>query len=203
MAYILGLILSYLLLYKYWVLITVIYFSGLILPLPMNTMLVATGAFASQGYFDIYLSFIVSEVANVLGDYTGYFITRYWNKDIILKLKLDHVSYFRRLEIFLKNHSRLTITLTRFLGTPGFIVNLMAGLAPIPPARFIAYDILGNALDIGFFLAFGYIAGAVWENYSDILGTVGWIVLLVLVIIIVAWLLRTGKEHKKSTVRDN
>lgn len=45
---------SYVLLYKYVAIALVVYSGAVILPLPANAMLLAVGAFASQGYFSFW-----------------------------------------------------------------------------------------------------------------------------------------------------
>ena len=53
MNVILTAILSYLLLYRYFALFAITFLSALIAPLPSNTSMLASGAFAEQGFLNI------------------------------------------------------------------------------------------------------------------------------------------------------
>jgi len=51
-----------------------------------------------------------------------------------------------RIEEFVREHARMTIMVTRFLGTPGVVVNFLCGLSKLPYRSFVLYDAIGNAL---------------------------------------------------------
>ena len=189
-------LLSYLLLYKYVAIVVVIFLSGLILPLPSNTLLLAAGSFASQHYLHIELLFFTALCANVLGDSVGYALTRFWGTRIITDAYLKRFSAFVRIEQFIRQHARLTIVITRFLGIPGVVVNFMSGLLKIPFRRFVVYDLIGNALDIALFLFIGFVLGVYTENISDMTQLIGWLVVVVLLIfLIVKFFLRKNTPH--------
>ena len=72
--------------YRYTTLFTLIFLSAVIVPLPANTVLLAVGAFITQGYFDFGWAAIVALIANVLGDSVGYFIKTSKNTSLSLRL---------------------------------------------------------------------------------------------------------------------
>jgi len=178
-------LLSYLLLYKYATISVVVFLSGLILPLPSNTLLLAAGAFSSQGYMNVTTIFLVALVSNVLGDSLGYSLTRFWGTRIVTRARLERFSAVVKIERFVHKYARMTILVTRFLGTPGVVVNFLCGLLGVPFRRFVLYDAIGNALDIVFFLLAGYVLGVYSENFSDIAELAGWIVLVAALIFLV------------------
>lgn len=186
MDYIIASLLSYLLLYKYVALFIVIFLSGALLPLPMNTMLVAAGAFIGQRYFDPCLTFGVAEIANVLGDSVGYFVARKWKDSAFVQRFMKKYKYVKKVESFMQKHARLTIVATRFMGAPGTAVNYISGVAGVPVRMFLLCDIIGNALDIGLFLTIGYFLGSFWQEYSDISSLLSLIALVVLCIVILS-----------------
>jgi membrane-associated protein len=190
MDYILGTLLSYLLLYKYLALFLVIFTAGLIMPWPANTLLFAVGAFAGQGYFDIWLSFVVAEASNILGDYCGFLLTYLLKYRVVKRGYLEKLPFFASAERYVRKHAALTIIATRFMGTPGSLVNFLAGLSGIPAGRFLAYDAIGNALDIGFFLALGYVLGTFTENISDLLSILGWMMIVGFLLLVLLKLIR-------------
>ena len=188
MEYILTTLLSYLLLYKYIAIFAVVFFSGLLLPLPSNTLLMAAGAFASQGYLSLSGAFFTALIANVIGDSCSFALTRIWGTRIITSARLNRFAAIARIDRFVRDHARTTILVSRFLGTPAVIVNFICGLTEVPYARFVAYDIFGNALDTACFLLIGYSLGIYSENYSDIAELVGGIVLVAAMIWLIAFI---------------
>jgi membrane-associated protein len=195
MDYFLSSLLSYLLLYKYAALFLIVFSAAIIIPWPENTLLLATGAFASQGYFSLTLSFFVALVANVLGDLVGYSLTRKWGYKVIKEHHIRKYRYVERLNQYVKDHAGMTILLTRFVGTIGPLVNFLAGLINVSIRKFLMFDVIGNILDVGLFLLAGYMLGTVWQSFSDIADTIGWIVLVVFcmnIIIKVFWKRRSA-----------
>lgn len=185
MDYLLTTLLSYLLLYKYVAIAVIVFLAGLILPLPSNTLLLAAGAFASQGYMDTAGIFWVALVSNVIGDSAGYALTRFWGTRFITREHINRFKFVGKTEEFVRAHVRATILLTRFLGTPGSIVNFLCGLSGVRYRRFVLYDAIGNALDTGFFVIAGYYLGTFSENFSDIAQLAGWIVLVIVLIFLI------------------
>jgi membrane protein DedA with SNARE-associated domain len=192
-----ALLLSYLLLYKYYALAGVIFVSAIILPLPTNTVLVATGAFASQGYFSFGISLLVALVANMLGDCFDYFLARRYGRRTLDILHVKLPSYIERLEDFIKRHPGPTIFFTRFAGVADPITNILAGLAPIPFAIFILYDFLGNLISMGLFLCIGDFLGIYWQEFSGIFSALGWVFFAVIALIALGvffWYRRRGRN---------
>lgn len=196
MAHILSWLLSLLLLYKYFALFFIIITAGILIPWPANTLLLATGAFASQGYFNVWMVFAVALIANVLGDSVGYLLTRKWGLRFIKEHHLKKYSYVDKLNEYIKSNTRMTIFLTRFVGTVGPAVNFLSGLIGIPYGQFLLFDILGNMCDIGFFLVAGYILGGVWQDFSSITNTIGWILLVVILINVSIQIFWNTKKHQ-------
>jgi len=166
-------ILASLLVYRYSMLFGVIFISAIIVPIPANTVLLAIGSFVAQGYFDFAKVVMVSLVANVLGDTVGYFITYLFGHPVARKLRFREHTFFNRLKRYVKSHPISTVFLTRFVTSLGSIVNFMAGLAPIPFSTFIVYDVIGNLINLLFFLYVGVLVGNYWERFSDIFSWAG------------------------------
>ena len=185
MDYLLTSLLSYLLVYQYAAISIVVFLSGLLLPLPSNTLLLAAGAFASQGYMNASAIFLVALISNVLGDSLGYSLTRFWGTRVITRARLDRFAAIAKTERFVNEHVRLAILATRFIGTPGVVVNFLCGLSGVPYRRFVLYDVIGNALDTALFIAIGYVLGVYSENYANISTLIGGIILVAALIYLV------------------
>lgn len=163
--------LAYILLYKYVTLFIVAYLAALLLPLPSNTSLIAASAFASQGYLSIALVFIVAFAANVLGDLTGFFLSRRYGKEMLVKIgfrKIIESTTYASFEKFIITNSRATIFVTRFVGGIGPLINILTGLSKdITLKRFLIYGISGEFVYVVSLSCTGYFLGTAWQNITD------------------------------------
>jgi membrane-associated protein len=188
-------LLSFLLLYKYWALVVIFFFSALILPLPTSTVLLAAGAFASQGYFNFFLSLGVIVGSNMLGDYVGYFIARRYGRRAFHILHIRVPTFIERLESFLKKHPGPTIFLTRFAGTTDVITNLLSGFGGVSLATFLLYDFLGNLASDGGLLYAGYFLGVHWQDFTGLFNITDYILIGVVVIAALSVVMWHRKSH--------
>jgi membrane-associated protein len=183
-------LLSYLLLYKYVALFAVVYLSAAILPLPSNAMLLAVGAFSSQGYFSFWLSFALAVVANTLGDLTDYGLARKYGTAIVHALRLDRLAFFVQLEKELRIDAAITVFTTRFAGVLSTPANFLAGLAEVPFGTFLWCDFWGNAIEPFAALSLGYMAGNYWNDFSGPLSLLAGIVAVSVILFVLARIYR-------------
>ncbi len=176
------LLLSWLLLYKYALLLVVFFLSALALPLPGNTILLASGAFVSQGYMNPWLVLASVFAGNVLGDLSGYWLARRYGEVVIDKLRIKR-SYLSAVEQYVRMHPGPTIFLSRFGGSLDPVVNVLAGLVDVPAGLFLAYDASGNIVSLGLVLYLGYTLGDYWQSFSGVISIVGWIMFVILALI--------------------
>ena len=187
MSYFITAFLSYVLVYKYFALIIFVFVGSFILPFPLNTVYFAVGAFAGQGYFNIFILWIVSYLTNVSGDSFGYFVTYIYGKKIlgILHINPENKNLLK-VEKLLREYAAETIFFTR-LTTPFFnLVNFMSGLIGVPFKKFIFFDMLGNIIDVSFFVFAGYFLGNYWEEFLKNIQYVGLAIFAIFVIVIIS-----------------
>ncbi len=141
-----GVLLSFLLLYKYWALFGVIFLACGHRAVPVHTVLLATGAFAGQGYFSFFLSLLVAVAANTLGDAVDYFLARRYGRRALSILHIRLPWYVEHLEAFLTGYPGPTIFVTRFVGTVEEVVSFLSGFTGVSFGTFLIYDVLGNTL---------------------------------------------------------
>lgn len=186
----LAFLLSYVLLYKYVAIFFVMVLSGLFIPVPINTLLFASGVFASQGFLSLSGTLFVALLGNVVGDLTGYSLTAIWRHRYVKAEHLAKVPYIEALERNVRTYARITIFTTRFLGIAGSAVNCLSGLADVPWPRFVIFDVLGNFLAIAIFLVGGFILGTYSEGIEDAMSMIGWMVAITFVLAILGKYLR-------------
>ena len=192
-----GVLLSFLLLYKYIALFAVVFLAAIIVPLPTNSVLLATGAFASQGYFNFLISLVVVMAANVGGDLVDYFLARRYGRSVLQMLHVKTPTYIERLERYVREHPGPTIFFTRFVGTVEPLTSLLAGFVGVGFGTFLIYDFLGNLVTNGGVLYTGYFLGVHWQDFTGLFSIVGWILFAAVVTaaLAVALWYRTRRHH--------
>jgi membrane-associated protein len=193
-----ALLLSSLLLYKYWALFLLMFIAAVILPLPTNSVLLAAGAFASQGYLNFPLLLVVAVAGTMLGDCTDYFLARRYGRRVLTMLHIHVPSYIERLEEYVAKHPGPTIFLSRFTGTADIVANVLSGFVGISFGVFLFYDFLGNVVSIGGVMYAGYALGIYWQNVTPFFDIAGWIFLGIIVIAALAvslWYRNRGRSR--------
>jgi membrane protein DedA with SNARE-associated domain len=183
-------ILSYVLLYKYAAIFFIVYTGAIIIPWPANAMLLAVGAFASQGFIDFWMSLTVAVVANCLGDLTDYWIARTFGERVIRRLKIDKVRFFIRLREELVTDAAVTVFITRFAGSLSSITNFLAGFVEVPFMTFLWFDLFGNFIEPFGALALGYAVGNYWSDFSNLLSLIAGIFAAAIVLFVLARIYR-------------
>ena len=189
MSSIFAVLLSWLLLYKYTLLFGVFFLSALALPLPGNTLLLATGAFASQGYMSFWLSLLSVLLGNVAGDIAGFVLADIYGEKVIEKMRIKR-SYLTGMERYVTRHPRITIVLSRFGGTLDPVVNILCGLGEVSLKTFIIFDIIGNFISLFIVITVGYYLGDYWQSFSGVVSTIGWIIFALLALLGIAVIFR-------------
>jgi len=180
-------LLSYLLIYTYVVLFTTVFLAALALPLPTSTLMLATGAFAGQGFLDLRVAFAVAMAANISGDLLGFFLARRFGSRVVAFLRRHPSAYEHALDRFLERSPGLAIFLSRFAGTADPVPNILSGWAGVPILRFLWYSVFGNVIAIGGVMYLGYLVGENWLAFVDIIRTSSYLVgILILLIVAVA-----------------
>ena len=139
-------------------------------------MLLAVGAFASQGYFSFWWSLTVAVIANTLGDLTDYGLARKYGEKIIQKLRIDKIRFFLQVKEELVTDAAITVFTTRFAGALSTVANFLAGLVEVPFKTFLWYDLLGNFIEPFAALSLGYLVGNYWNDFSNLFSLIAGIV---------------------------
>jgi len=195
MSSILPFLLSFLLLYKYWAIFAAIFLAAVIVPIPVNSLLLAAGAFASQGYFSFSFSLMVAVLANILGDCLDFFLARIYGRRALELLHVSTPAYLERLERFVNKYPGSAIFLTRFVGTIEPLTSLLCGFIGVRFSKFIIYDILGNIVSIGIVLYAGYFLGVHWQDFIGLFNLTNYIIVGLIIAValsVVMW--RKGRR---------
>lgn len=193
MSTILPYLINWLQLYGYPALWLSIFVAAAGVPLPIGFVLLAAGAFAALGDFNIIILGLVAFTASVCGDSLGYLIGRLLGHRLLTyveqrkKLRLFSSERLARAQMYFRRRGGLAIFFTRFLVSAlGGITNLIAGTELYPYPRFLLFDITGELIGVLLSLVLGFTFGETWEAVGDILGAIS---LLVLALVLATYLI--------------
>ncbi len=190
-------ILPFLLLYKYWALFGITFIAAFFLPIPPGTLIMASAAFAYQGYFNIWLVLVVATLGNIAGDNTGYWLARYYGRPILNKIGFRKVlasDRYKRIEARIVRRPGFIIFISRFEVFTNLAVNLIAGLGKVRYRTFLFYEILGEVFQVGVYGTIGYIFGSNWQALSSIIGRT----LLILILLCVGVFIIVRKQRPRE-----
>lgn len=117
---------------------------GLFLP-GGDTLLLAAGVFASQGNLPLVGVIAVIFAAAVIGDNVGYYIGEKTGPHVFKQKEglFFRREYAERATAFYERHGGKTVVIARFIAYVRTFVPLLAGIARMPRAKFVFYNIFG------------------------------------------------------------
>ena len=188
-----------------------IFVASVGVPLPIGLVLLASGAFAALGDFDLVLLIVIASTASVAGDSVGYWIGRRIGHNILLWLKQERSfslispQAVTRSQIYFQRRGGWAIFLSRFLFSGlGGVINLLSGAEVYPYRRFLLYDACGEVIGAILPLTLGFIFGASWEEVGDISATVSLFILtLIAALYFTHRLIRMIHRMKSSSARED
>ena len=174
MGFLVQIILPYILLYKYPAIFIITFLASLALPVPAGSLLIASSAFASQGYFNIFTLLMVVIAANIIGDNASYWLARLYGKKI-----LNNISFVNRalksknFIVIEKNISKrpgFVIILSRFEVLSTISINFICGFGKASYKKFFIFEIIGSILSVLFYALLGYSFGDSWQAINELIG---------------------------------
>ena len=128
--------------------------------LPGDSLLFAAGAFASKGFFDPILLFVLLSIAAIAGDATNYWIGSHIGKRIENSQNpFISKDYLMRTQDFYNKHGKKTIIFARFLPILRTFAPFVAGIAKMRYSEFVSYNVIGGIAWVGLFVFGGYFFG--------------------------------------------
>lgn len=201
METILGPFLSFLLLYKYMALFLVAFTAAFLIPIPASSVLAASGAFAYQGYLNIYIVLIVALAGNIAGDTLGYLLARYYGEKLLTKAgfrRLLKSSSYEKIKNYIVDFPQSLIYFSRFLIELGPAVNILSGLSEVPPKTYFLFEVLGEASYVFIYGMIGYLLGTQWENNVGFLAKITLVILPLGLIINLSQIFLFNKRRKRA-----
>lgn len=196
MDYIIQHIIPYLLLYKYITIFIIAFAAAFIVPIPSGNVLMISSAFASAGYFNIFLIISISIVGNILGDNLGYWVARIYGRDFLSHIGLRRVlesKSFKDIEYKFNRHPGVIIFISRFEVLSTLSVNLLSGISKTNYKKYLIHESIGSISQVTMYSLIGYFFADSWESINTTIGRIA----LVLGLIIIFILISFGKKKLK------
>jgi membrane protein DedA with SNARE-associated domain len=176
--------------YGYLVVFFGVMLEGAGVPLPGETVLIASGALVHRGVLDFWGTLFSGILGTVVGSQIGYWVGRFGGRPFVLRWGRYALITPERLghaEAFFARHGGSAVFLSRFVVGLRVFGALVAGTSRMPWEKFALYSVLGGivwatgAVSLGYFL---------WASISLVEHWVGRVSLLLFAALGLAVLLR-------------
>jgi membrane protein DedA with SNARE-associated domain len=175
----------FLLHYGYWAVFGSILLEDFGLPLPGEALLIAGSVLASQGDMHIVPLLLFAWTGAVAGDNIGYGIGRFAGRRLVLRYGRYVLITNRRLdyaENFFRNHGGAVVVAARFIEILRQLNGVIAGMARMEWRHFLAYNVLGAALWVGFWGLLVYELGGRAAGFLHLFNRLEMLVIVVLAV---------------------
>ena len=181
-------LISWLQLYGYPALWLSVCIAAIGAPLPISLVLLAMGAFAALGDFNLLLLLLVSTSASICGDSIGYWIGRKVGPPLLAwlsttqKLRFITPKTIKRGEDYFRRRAGFAVFASRcIVPSLGGTINILAGAEHYSYRNFLVLDVCGEAIGAIIPLMLGFVFGASWEAIGSLLSQISTLILILFI----------------------
>ena len=196
---IIELIIPYILLYQYYAIFGITFLAALVFPIPPGTLLMASAAFAAQGYLSFFWVVFFGTLGNIAGDNLAYWLARLYGKQFLRKIgfrKILESDRYTAIEKKLLAKPGAIIVASRFEVFTNLAVNIICGLSKVPYRKYLVHEAAGEFAQVLIYCSIGYFIGDNWQYVS---GLVSRFLLLILIVGALIMVLLWHRKKKKNT----
>ena len=195
------LILPYLLVYKYGAIFVITLIAALAFPIPPGTLLMASSAFAAQGFLSFFWVVAVGTLGNIVGDNIGYWLARTYGYRVLCKIgfkKMLDSQKYKNIEERIQKRPGFLIFISRFEVFSNLAVNIICGLGQVPYKKYLGFEVLGEFLQVLIYCSIGYIVGDNWQAISALVSRFLLLILLIAALVVAIFWKRIVRYFSKS-----
>ena len=170
-------------------------------PLPGETILLASGVLVQQGHLDLGDAIVFGILGAVIGDQLGYWVGREGGRPFVLRWgRYVFISPERlaRAEAFFERHGGKAVFLARFFSGLRVFGALVAGISRMRWATFILYNVLGGAVWATAVVLLGYFLGSSLGLVERWLGRATLVLALMLALVVAFYLAHRWAAHNRA-----
>ena len=127
--------------------------------LPGDSLIFAASALVASKSLNIFIIFIISFVAAVIGDTVNFHIGKYFSDKSLENSKLIKKKYLRKTEEFFDRHGGKSIILSRFVPIIRTFAPFVAGIGKMKYFRFLTFNVVGAFFWVLLFCIMGFLFG--------------------------------------------
>lgn len=188
--------------YNIWFLSILILLRCIGIPTGARLVVIASGAFAYAGEFNIVILLFKVWFFSCIGDIIAYSMWKAIGNKILnksLRLKTCFEPQIIKAQNYLKKYGKSTVFFTRFLiATMGPFVNAAAGITQYKLVTFSLFAALGQLFWTCIYLGLGYWFADSWENIVPMVTQIGELLTYITILIIIVYffikIIRTNKR---------
>jgi len=190
--------------YNIWFLSIIIVLQCIGIPTGASLVVIASGAFAYAGEFNVVVLLFEIWFFAWLGDNISYILWKFIGGKVLsrhIKIKTYFDSKIARAEHYLKKYGRSTVFFTRFIvGAMGPFVNAAAGITQYKLWTFNLFVALGELFWTCIYLGLGYWFGDSWESIVPIVTQFGqFLTYIAILIIALYFFIKLLRNKKRKT----
>jgi len=151
--------------YGYWIVFFGVMLENAGIPVPGETILLAAGFFATQGYFHLGAVMLIAMTGAVIGDNCGYWIGHRLGRSLLIrygKYVFLTEQRFQTMERFFVAHGDKTVLVARFITGFRVFTALFAGASHMSWPRFLCFNALGALIWSVTMALLGFFFGRSW-----------------------------------------
>jgi membrane protein DedA with SNARE-associated domain len=170
------------------------------IPVPGETILIASGVYAGAGRLNIFVVCLIAFLAAVVGDNIGYAIGFFGGRALVLRFGKYVMLTSERLdkaEAFFDRRGAFLVTFARFIEGLRQANGIVAGTMRMHWLRFLAFNALGAALWVGVWASIGYLAGGHITVIYHAISRYSLYVLIALVVLVAALIIRAAVRRMR------
>lgn len=186
-------IISFILTYRYLVILPIAIFEG-----PIITIILAF--LAAQGYFNVIPVYLILILGDLMGDMLYYGLGRFGHSiaTSVVGRKLgvkDH--HLDRVDKHFKDHSGKTLLFGKWTHTVGAVILTSAGVAKMPMGKFLLYNLIGTLPKTLVLMFVGYYLGYAFLRINSVIEKVGFVLGALIVMGVLVYLATRYMKKKK------
>jgi membrane-associated protein len=199
-----NLLITYFRDYNIWFLSILIVLGSIGIPTGACLIVLASGAFAYAGEFNIVILLLEIWFFSCVGDSISYVLWKFLGHKFLNK-SLTLKTYFHpkiiKAQNYLKKHGKGTVFFTRFLiSGMGPFVNAAAGITEYKLVTFSLFVALGELLWSCMYLGLGYWFGDSWETIVPIITQIGeFLTYITILIIAIYFFIKMIRSNKRKS----
>jgi membrane-associated protein len=154
--------------YNIWFLGILIILQCIGIPTGATIVVIASGAFAYAGEFNLVILLLEVWIFSIIGDITAYYLWKIAGEKTLKrfsKVKVYFEPKLSRMEIYLEKHGKGAVFFSRFLiSAIGPLINAAAGIADYELYTFTLFVVFGELLWTCIYIGIGYWFADSWDT---------------------------------------